>query len=231
MKSSPLRPAILLLGWVLLALGSSLVAGLTLGLELAILCLAAAVGLAVVMLFWQSVHNLAGETPLSIDEALSMGAPTAAEEQKRSVLRALKDLEFERSVGKISEPDYLEFSARYRAEAKRLMAAVDQSLGPVQELAEKLVATRLAQAGLLPLLDAIPKLESQSEPEPESKPEPAASVLESNDRPAAAPLSGRRCSSCATHNDLDARFCKRCGVALAVDERQAVQVLAEEETP
>ena len=40
--------------------------------------------------------------PLGFEEALGMGAPSKVEEEKRSVLRALKDLEYERGVGKIS---------------------------------------------------------------------------------------------------------------------------------
>ncbi len=89
-----------------------------------------------------------GDTPLTLDEALGMGAPSTEEEQKRSVLRASSDLEYERSVGKISEQDYREFSERYRADARRLIAAVDASLGPAQAQAEKLASARFASAGL-----------------------------------------------------------------------------------
>jgi hypothetical protein len=103
----------------------------------------------VIALLWSSVAGLSGDTPLSLDEALGMGAPSTEEEQKRAVLRALKDLEYERSVGKISEEDFHEFSERYRAEARRLIAAVDATLGPSHALAEKLASERLAAEGLL----------------------------------------------------------------------------------
>ena len=180
----------------------------TLGFELAILALAGTVLVAVIALFWLSVRNLSGETPLSIDEALGLGAPTAAEEEKRAILRALKDLEFERSVGKISEQDYLEFSTRYRAEAKRLISAVDESLGPVQALAEELVSARLARAGLEPDVQG-----------PESSP------------PASAP-DARSCPSCKTDNDLDAVFCKRCGARFdEAGARAAPARAVEEEAP
>lgn len=118
------------------------------GIELAVLVLAAGALVLVIALLWSSVAGLSGDTPLTLDEALGMGAPSTEEEQKRSVLRALKDLEFERSVGKISEQDYREFSERYRAEARRLIAAVDASLGPAHAQAEKLASARLAAAGL-----------------------------------------------------------------------------------
>ena len=57
-----------------------------------------------------------------------LAAPTAAEEQKRAVLRTLKDLEYELSVGKISKEDFEVTSAHFRAEAKRLIAEADSSL-------------------------------------------------------------------------------------------------------
>jgi hypothetical protein len=123
-------------------------AGAWVGIELAVLVLAAGALVLVIALLWASVAGLSGDTPLTLDEALGMGAPSTEEEQKRSVLRALKDLEYERSVGKISEQDYREFSERYRADARRLIAAVDASLGPAQAQAEKLANARLASAGL-----------------------------------------------------------------------------------
>ena len=63
-----------------------------------------------ISLFWTSIQDLSGESELTLDEALGMAAPSAEEERKRSVLRALKDLEYERSVGKISEDDFAELS-------------------------------------------------------------------------------------------------------------------------
>jgi hypothetical protein len=74
-----------------------------------------------------------------------LGAPSAEEEQKRSVLRALKDLEYERAVGKINDADYASLAEHYRNEAKRLLRAVDEDLGPERERAEKLLAERLAE--------------------------------------------------------------------------------------
>ena len=92
-----------------------------------------------------SVQSLSGDSPLTLDEALTLGQPSVEEEQKRAVLRALKDLDYERSVGKISDQDYHELSARYREEAKRLIERVDESLTPARERAEKLLAERVAK--------------------------------------------------------------------------------------
>jgi len=141
--------------------------GLWLGLEVALLVIAAGALVLVIALLWASVAGLSGDTPLTLDEALGMGAPSTEEEQKRAVLRALKDLDYERSVGKISEQDFREFSERYRAEARRLIAAVDASLGPSHALAEKLAADRLAAEGLASAQAATATVKATAtEPEP-----------------------------------------------------------------
>jgi hypothetical protein len=244
MKSPAVPPESLALGGVAFSLVATALVGFALGFELAILVFAAAVLVGVIALFWLSVRNLSGDTPLSIDEALGLGAPTAAEEQKRAVLRALKDLEFERSVGKIGEEDYREFSARYRAEAKRLIAAVDESLGPVQELAETLVAERLARAGLgnpeKPAFTRVaePRTAAEHETEtageateegaPATPSEAESSSTQGDDQSAGESLA---CPSCSTENDPDARFCKRCGAAFETSRRPQPRSIAEEELP
>ncbi len=129
---------------------TALVVGVAVGVEVSLLVVAAGALAGVIALLWASVQALTGESPLTLEEAMTLGAPSAEEEQKRSVLRALKDLEFERSVGKISEEDYAELSARYRNEAKRLMQLVDEGAQPDRERAEKALQERLAKAPAKP---------------------------------------------------------------------------------
>ncbi len=133
-------PALWLLGAV--------AAGIYGGPPLLLLVLASGALTLVVMLMWSSVQSLTGGTALGFEEALGMGAPSRVEEQKRAVLRALKDLEYERGVGKISPEDYAELSVRYRAEAKRLMQSLDEALGPARQDVERTIQARLARAGL-----------------------------------------------------------------------------------
>jgi hypothetical protein len=99
-----------------------------------------------IWLIWSSLQGLGGDAPITLEEAISLGAPSAEEEQKRAVLRALKDLEYERAVGKISDEDYTSLAEHYRTEAKRLLRAVDRDLSPERERAERILAERLAAA-------------------------------------------------------------------------------------
>lgn len=114
------------------------------GLGLSLLIVAGGVLGGSIWLIWSSLQGLGGDLPITLDEALSLGAPSVEEEQKRAVLRALKDLEYERAVGKINDDDYASLAQHYRSEAKRLLRVVDQDLGPERERAERILSERLA---------------------------------------------------------------------------------------
>jgi hypothetical protein len=135
-------------GLPMLTVAIALIAGFVQGPASAILVLAGGALIGVIAIFWASVRTLLGETPLSGADAYALAAPRSEEEQKRAVLRALKDLEFERSVGKISEEDYVELVARYRGEAKRLLRRLDEEAQPRRDRVEALVAKRLRREGL-----------------------------------------------------------------------------------
>ncbi|TKC96457.1 zinc ribbon domain-containing protein [Polyangium fumosum] len=225
----------------------ALLGGMFVDVPTAILVLAAGVLVTVIASFWASLRTLLGETPLSGADAYAIGAPPRAEEeQKRAVIRALKDLEFERSVGKISEEDYRALVAKYRAEAKRLLRALDQNAAPGRERAEVLVQRRLKQLGLLDgekeetdeddeAGDAAeaaeapaPKAEAKAAPEPAAAKEEAdeASKKPKKKKKAKAPAKAtsdeaaaqHACDACGTENDEDALFCKKCGARMAAPE-------------
>ncbi len=202
----------------------SIVVGIAVGIEIAILVLAGVVLLTVIFILWNSVQALTGESELSLEEALSLAAPTAEEEQKRAVLRTLKDLEYERSVGKISEEDYKELLASYRARAKRLIQAVDEGNEQARREAERLVNKRLkalrkanAQRATEPAPASDPEAASPSDAEAAS-PSDEGALARAENAPSEPDIHSttrtRRCRQCQTKNDTDARFCKSCGVTL-----------------
>jgi len=117
------------------------------GLGLSLLIVAGGVLGGGIWLIWSSLQGLGGDLPITLDEALSLGAPSVEEEQKRAVLRALKDLEYERAVGKINDEDYATLAQHYRNEAKRLLRVVDHDLGPERQRAERILSERLAVRG------------------------------------------------------------------------------------
>ena len=115
----------------------------------------------------------------------------ALEREKVLALRSIKELEFDRAMGKVSEKDFAEMSARLRARASRLMRQIDAGVGYRDEI-EREIARRIGSAGPVAPARA-----------PEAAP------------PVTPPNAGAFCTACGTRHDPDDRFCKQCGKALA----------------
>ena len=109
------------------------------------------------------------------DRTVMIGHRTrvALEREKMLALRSIKELEFDRAMGKLSDADWKEMSGRLRARVGRLMRQLDAGAG-YRDRIERELEKRLGEK-------------------------------------AAAVSSERACASCATVNDVDARFCKNCG--------------------
>jgi hypothetical protein len=129
-----------------LVLLSATAVGYALGLAWALWILASAALLLAILLFWESLLALGTSADLTLEEALSLAAPTAADEQKRALLSALKDLDQELLLGKLSLEDHKLLSRRYRRQAVQLLQRLDRNLGPMRERAEQLLEQRLAAA-------------------------------------------------------------------------------------
>jgi len=152
--------------------------------------------------------------PLALDEARptaeSLGARARAglEREKMLVLRSIKELEFDRAMGKVSATDFDEMAARLRARAIALMKQLDDTGGGYRQLIEQELRARVGRTG--------------AKPAPAAAEPATAAVAEESAPPAEVPLEGDRvqaaaaCPACGTANDGDARFCKQCGQKLSV---------------
>jgi hypothetical protein len=99
--------------------------GVTTVLLLSLLMLTTAiVGLAVLRAVRPLVTRQEDRTPMIGDRTRA-----ALEREKMLALRTLKELEFDRSMKKISEDDYAEMSARLRARATRIIRQLDAGSG------------------------------------------------------------------------------------------------------
>ena len=115
----------------------------------------------------------------------------ALEREKFLVLRSIKEVEFDRAMGKISDADFHEVAGRLRARAAGLLRQLDADSSGYRVLIERELSTRVGR--------------------PAASPPPAASAGETPDTPTA--VQGT-CAACGTANDLDARFCKSCGARI-----------------
>ena len=78
-------------------------------------------GVAVVALFvgWPLIQARRGAEPGDAADALPL------ERQKREALAAIKEAEFDRAMGKLSDVDFAQITQRYREQALAAMAAME----------------------------------------------------------------------------------------------------------
>lgn len=191
-------------GLPVVCVAAAIVVGIAASVGSALLVLASGALLGTIALLWASLRTLSGDAPLPTD-LQALGAQhrdvDALGEQKRRVLRALKDLEGERAIGKIDEADYEAIATQYREEAKALMREMDRNVAPALVEAERIATEYLTAKGLRSNdSDVAPKTNAGASPR------------------------GRvTCAHCATSNEPDAAFCKKCGAAVAklAEERDA----------
>ena len=138
------------------------------------------------------------------DRTVVIGKRTRAamEREKMLALRAIKELEFDRAMGKVSEEDWKEMSTRLRARAARLMRQLDAGEGYRSQI-ERELEQRLGES------DA--RLKPSRDEEPSRDHDRSRDSDAAADARSAKALAERRCASCSTANDPDAKFCKNCG--------------------
>mgnify|MGYP001156922968 CR=1 FL=1 len=119
--------------------------------------------------------------------AVSNRTRVAVEREKQLVLRSIKELEFDRAMGKVAEDDFKEMTNRLRARAISFMRQLDSDTPGYSESIEQELQSRLAAH---PVSAGTPN------------------------QPSKAVGGDCSCEVCATVNDADARFCKYCGASL-----------------
>ena len=131
---------------------------------------------------YATLHTVRPLVSAEEERTVMIGERTRAalEREKLLTLRSIKELEFDRAMGRLSEQDFTEMAGRLRLRAAGLIKQLDSGAG-YREQIEKDLAKRLG-------------------------PEVSGGAKASAER---------RCPSCATANDDDAKFCKCCGQALA----------------
>jgi len=134
----------------------------------------------------------------------------ALEREKYLVLKSIKELEFDRAMGKLSESDWHDMSGLLRARAARLMRQLDAGSG-YREQIERDLARRLEDsARLKPSRGEDGRRTDRDEGGRSAK----ASAAQLSEERTAKATAERVCAQCATPNDHDARFCKNCGAKL-----------------
>ncbi len=155
---------------------------------------AAALGLALVWLVLQPLLLPAEPRP-------AIYIPPDPEETARGIaLAALREIEFDRETGKLSDDDYAALKSRYTAEALTAMRA-EKAVESESDIERMIEARREALSGGGPVCGTCGP-----------RPEPDALFCSNCGRRVD---SGDNCGRCSAVVPPDGRFCERCGSAVA----------------
>ena len=142
--------------------------------------------------FYRMVAPLALEDVSVLDDPPSQRARAALEREKSLVLRSIKELEFDRAMGKVSPKDFDEMAGRLRARAVMLMKQLDEGGSAYREIIERELKSRIRRTAEVGGAGIPPGV--------------AQAGLKAS-------TTANECA-CGTVNDQDAAFCKRCGTRL-----------------
>lgn len=139
----------------------------------------------VVWLAFRAAQALVKDAPVAEAGAVVTGKRRKElEREKQALLKALKELDFDHQMGKVSDKDFADISSTYRARAIRVMRQLDDAGRDYEAMIAKEVADRVG------------------------KPAAATAAAATGVTPAPDPA---KCAKCSTKNDSDAEFCKKCG--------------------
>ncbi len=186
-----------------------------------------AVGIVAVAAYW-TLWPLASDAGSTQPEMVGGRTRAALEREKTIVLRAIKELEFDRAMGKVSEADCDEMIGRLRGRAVRLIRQLDAGSAGYRELIDRELNARLGTTGgasrpvngrgaELPQ-DAIASRVQAGATDGDALQASAMSAADAAGSvtggltPSAVTPNG--CLACGAANDADARFCKACGTKL-----------------
>ena len=94
--------------------------------------------------FYRTLAPLVAPLVLRMGEPISERTREALEREKMLVLRSIKELEFDRAMGKLSQKDFDEMAGRLRARALSLMKQLDIGGGGYTAEIERELASRAA---------------------------------------------------------------------------------------
>ena len=156
------------------------------------------------------------------------------EREKYWLLKAIKELEFDHQMNKISLEDFNEIAGRYRTRAVRVIRELDSKEPDYASMIEREIAVRVARAEASAARTGVPAAGAAAAPPapaaaPPARAEKAAQPAKAETADEAAkpdkakpdkieldkskPGASLTCS-CGVVNDNDAEFCKKCGKSL-----------------
>ncbi len=161
------------------------------------------------VLLWKAMLVVSADSSSALVSAtrVSEGRRGDLEREKRALLRSIKDVEFDRDMGKMGAEDAQQIIRVYRARAIEIIKELDAGApevpddAPIPDIIERELEARLGR-----------RKGADAPAKPADEPD-AGEAVAANIAP---PPVERTCPGCDTANDADAAFCKKCGAKLEV---------------
>ena len=159
-----------------------------------------------------------GET-LGLEAQLDEERRNELKSEKKHLLKAIKEIEFDHQMGKLDDRDAAEITMTYRARALEIMRLLDENKGVDYDLVvEKEVAKRIAKTGGLAKKSLPAKVDPKADVDDEDDDVPAEAATDvptlKPEVDTGTPKVAGKCAACGTRNDEDAVFCKKCAARL-----------------
>ncbi|HEX6465156.1 MAG TPA: hypothetical protein VFZ98_11900 [Vicinamibacterales bacterium] len=171
-----------------------------------------AAGFAAVCFYRALAPLIAPHTDLEA-EPVSERLRADLEREKALTLRSIKELEFDRAMGKLSQHDFDQMAGRLRARAIGIMKQLDAGTTSYRQAIERDLATRLAGKPAAGVPAA--SVPANAASTPANAAAGSAKAASADAKTKAGARTGDRTCACGVVNDEDARFCKSCGGRLA----------------
>jgi hypothetical protein len=134
-------------------------------------------------------------------------APAPEETRKGVALLALREIEFDRETGKLSDQDYERLKAAYTAEAVAALRVEEGRAARASDAAEAMISVRVIE------LRGRKGAGKGTAACPACGPRPEPDALFCSD--CGRSLAGPACGACGAALRGDAKFCERCGAPVA----------------
>jgi hypothetical protein len=152
------------------------------------------------------------------EDDFDLADPTESDTPKVRALLALREIEFDRATGKLSEDDYRRLKAKYESEAIAAIRA-EEAAERAGGLAAPGAAGRVASGSVSERAEELIRRARQSAartcPTCGPRPEPNAVFCSHCGRSLLAPAAPARCRNCGAPLADGAKFCAQCGGAIA----------------
>ena len=143
--------------------------------------------------FYKTIAPLVSAPSDYEHEPMSESLREYLEREKALTLRSIKELEFDKAMGKLSQPDFEQMAGRLRGRAMAIMKQLEAGSQVYREQVEKELAARLKTT---------------------SRPDLPVSAKAAAEKQVGRAATAPAACACGTANDTDAKFCKSCGAKL-----------------